>query len=157
MGREIERKFLVEGPEWQALAAESTHIRQGYLCRQAGRIVRVRLTDSSAFLTIKGPSNGMSQAEFEYQIPQEDAKEMLATLVEGFTIDKRRHYVTVDKHVWEVDVFEGENSGLVVAEVELAAEDESFTVPAWAGREVTDEGGYRNAALSQTPFSHWKR
>ena len=155
MGTEVEHKFLVVGESWRAGVTRSTHIVQGYLARADRATVRARLKGEHAFLTIKGPSAGTSRAEFEYEIPVADAQQMLAELADGPVIDKVRHLVPVGAHVWEVDVFAGENAPLVLAEVELARPDEPFEVPAWAGADVSDDPRYFNANLAMAPYSRW--
>jgi CYTH domain-containing protein len=153
MGVEIERKFLVASQLWKA-GAEGVHYQQGYLCRGRGRTVRVRTAGQNAFLTIKGPSSGASRAEFEYPIPLEDAQEMLR-LCEGALIDKTRYRVRFEGHTWEVDEFHGDNTGLVLAEVELSQEDEHVSIPPWIGEEVTADPRYFNSNLSIHPFKAW--
>lgn len=156
MSKEIERKFLVAG-DFTAGVFQSQRIVQGYICSTPGRTVRVRIRGGQGFLTIKGPSDeqGMSRYEFEQLIPLADAEELL-TLCEPGVIDKVRHLVRVGNHVWEVDVFAGENEGLVMAEVELSAEDEVFELPSWAGREVTGDRRYYNSMLTKNPYRNWR-
>ena len=139
-GLEIERKFLVVDDSYKALATSSTHIKQGYICSDRGRTVRVRLRGRQAFLTIKGPSldEGLSRYEFEKEISTDEA-EQLFRLCEPGVIDKIRYLVPVGNHVFEVDEFFGDNLGLVVAEVELSSVDESFEKPAFVGNEVTGD------------------
>lgn len=127
---------------------------QGYLSKQRGRTVRVRLAGERAWLTIKGRAEGISRAEFEYEIPVEDAAELLP-MCEPSIIDKTRYLVKVGRHVWEVDVFHGENEGLVVGEVELAEESDVPEMPPWVGAEVSADRRYANSVLSVTPFSKW--
>lgn len=157
MATEIERKFLVAG-DFSAGELSRERILQGYICSRPGRTVRVRLYGSQGFLTIKGPSldNGLSRYEFEQPIAAADA-EALFRLCEPGTIDKTRHRVKVGRHIWEVDVFHGENEGLVLAEIELQTPDEPFERPAWVGREVTGDRRYYNSMLAQTPFARWPR
>ena len=171
MGIEIERKFLVSGDGWRAAAHEVVPMAQGYLNDLAamdmsaegpattGRVamkasVRVRITGDDAFLNLKSRELGHTRQEFDYPIPVADARALLALGIGGL-IDKRRHYVDVQGHLWEVDEFGGDNAGLVVAEIELASADESFALPDWAGREVTDSQRYYNLALATRPYSHW--
>jgi adenylate cyclase len=154
MGVEIERKFLVVGDEWRL--APGTRLSQGYLNRDKERTVRVRLAGDTAFLTIKGVSTGASRAEFEYEIPTADGEALLA-LCEKPLIEKIRRVAEVDGATWEVDEFLGENAGLVVAEIELASEDQPFTRPAWIGAEVTDDARYFNSSLAAHPFSNWSK
>ncbi len=152
MAVEIERKFLVTGTAWKQ--TPGVVYRQGYLNRDKARTVRVRVAGDAAFLTIKGQSVGATRAEFEYPIPLADAQALLA-LSDGPLIEKTRHVLTVDGTVWEVDVFAGDNAGLVVAEVELASEDQAFARPDWLGVEVTQDTRYFNSNLATHPYCHW--
>ncbi|MBN2885751.1 MAG: CYTH domain-containing protein [Chromatiaceae bacterium] len=164
MGVEIERKFLVRGEGWRDAVEASWPIRQGYLAAPeplaasgARATVRVRRSGEQAFLTIKGPGQGagLARAEFEYPIPPADADALLAELALPGMIEKVRHRVRHGAHGWELDVFAGENAGLVLAELELTHEDEPFERPDWLGEEVTQDGRYYNAALARHPFSRW--
>ena len=155
MGIEIERKFLVKNDAWRAGVDSQVHIMQGYIANNAGLTVRVRIKGAGAFLTIKGSTQGISRAEYEYAIPVEDAETMLRELAISPPIDKVRHKIPVGEHVWELDVFAGENEGLVMAEVELASEDEVFDMPAWAGEEVSADQRYYNVNLARNPYKHW--
>ena len=155
MGVEIERKFLVEGDAWRTLG-ESTVLRQGYLSTDATRTVRVRIDGERAFLTIKGKSVGASRGEWEYPIPVPEAAELLDTLCQQPLVEKVRHRIPNGPHTWEVDEFLGANAGLVVAEIELASEDEAFEQPDWIGREVTGDARYFNSRLISHPYSQWK-
>jgi adenylate cyclase len=148
---EIERKFLVADDTWRDGNA-GTEIRQGYLARSDRGVVRVRVAGEQAFLTIKGAEVGIRRAEFEYEIPRDDAVALL-DLCEGHIIEKTRHRVAHVGHTWEVDVFHAANAGLVLAEIELAREDEAFERPPWLGREVSGEDRYRNSSLSLVPHS----
>lgn len=152
MAIEIERKFLVVGEAWRD--APAVFYSQGYLNRDKARTVRVRIAGEEAFLTIKGMSVGASRAEFEYPIPVWDARELLA-MCEQPLIEKNRRKILHEGFVWEVDEFLGENQGLVVAEIELPAEDAAFARPDWVGEEVTEDARYFNSNLSRTPFSCW--
>ena len=152
MAIEIERKFLVTGDEWRQ--ANGTRFSQGYLNRDKERTVRVRVAGNRAFLTIKGLTRGASRAEFEYEIPVADAEQMLL-LCDGPLIQKVRHVVVHEGHSWEVDEFLGDNAGLVVAEIELRDEHESFTRPAWVGAEVTGDSRYFNSSLALEPYCLW--
>ena len=154
MGTEIERKFLVISDSWRKEAA-GTRYQQGYLCAVKERTVRVRAAGEKAFLTIKGKSQGISRSEYEYEIPLADARELLDTLCERPLIEKTRYKIKVERHTWEIDVFEGENQGLIVAEIELKSEDEPFARPDWVGAEVTSDTRYFNANLIKLPFSRW--
>jgi adenylate cyclase len=156
MPREIERKFLVRGDEW-ASGAEGTPYRQGYLSTDAGRTVRVRVAGGRAMITIKGPSAGAVRAEYEYDIPAADATEIIDTLCLSPVIVKDRHTVNYHGKKWVIDVFGGENEGLILAEIELASEDEPFDLPPWAGEEVTGDGRFSNASLVERPFRTWEK
>jgi len=149
---EIERKFLVTGTDWQT--AKKVHYCQGYLNNDINRTVRVRIAGNTAFLTIKGPSIGVSRAEFEYAIPLDHAEQLLK-LCEGPLIEKNRHFINYDGLVWEVDEFLGENSGLVVAEIELKSDKQAFERPHWLGHEVTGDSRYFNSNLAVCPFQKW--
>ena len=153
MPLEIERKFLVAGRPWQGLA-EGLVIRQGYLALSESNVVRVRVGGDQAWLTIKGPTQGISRLEFEYEIPLQDANSLLG-LCEGAIIEKTRYRIEEEGVLFELDVFGGENAGLVVAEVELEREEEDFFRPAWLGEEVSHDPRYRNSALSLRPYSSW--
>ena len=156
MGKEIERKFLVKGDTWRALA-KGRHYRQGYLNSAKERTVRVRTIDERAFLTVKGPNSGITRAEFEYEIPLEDARAMLEALAEKPLIEKTRYKIAMGGHVWEVDEFEGENAGLIVAEIELGSENEAFEKPEWIGEEVSGDPRYYNSSLIAHPYRTWRR
>lgn len=152
---EIERKFRVEG-DFLPDVYQSDRIVQGYLCSYPDRTVRVRIRGEKGYLTVKGPSDayGWSRYEFEQEIPLSDAEEMLR-LCEPGVIDKVRHLVNYGGHLWEVDIFHGENEGLVMAEIELASRNEDFERPAWLGKEVTGDRRYYNAMLSKEPYRLW--
>ena len=154
MAREIERKFLVIGDAWRALA-EGVVYRQGYLSTDADRTLRVRTVGAKGYLTVKGITVGATRTEFEYEIPVADADAMLDELCLRPIIEKTRHKIPFDGLVWEVDVFAGDNDGLVVAEVELASEDQEFRRPDWIGEEVTDDPRYYNANLVAHPYKAW--
>ena len=154
MATEIERKFLVAGEDWRALA-RGTRYRQGYLSTVKERTVRVRTIDDKGFLTIKGVTVGATRSEYEYMIPAADADEMLDNLCEKPIIEKNRYEILLNGVTWEVDEFLGDNDGLIVAEVELQSEDQSFAKPDWIGKEVTDDPRYFNANLIARPFSTW--
>ena len=156
MGTEIERKYLVDIGAWQPQGA-GTHFRQGYLSTQQQSVVRVRIEGDVAKLTIKGASKGLARTEFEYPIPVDDAAAMLDHLCEQPLIDKHRHKEVHHGKTWEIDVFHGDNDGLVVAEIELGAEDESVTVPAWAVQEVSADPRYFNSNLARHPYKSWRR
>ena len=154
MGTEIERKFLVTDARWQD-GAVGLHIWQGYLSTVPERTVRVRLKGERAWLTIKGSTVGASRAEYEYEIPAADARELLERHCLQPTIDKVRYTLDHAGYTWEVDVFARENAGLIVAEVELEREDEQPPLPPWVGQEVTDDPRYYNARLIAAPYTTW--
>lgn len=156
MGKEIERKFAVDTAAWKPQGA-GTHFKQGYLNSQKERVVRVRIEGDRAKLTIKGPSVGVTRSEFEYTIPVEDAALLLDNLCEQPLIDKHRHKEVHGGKTWEIDVFHGDNEGLVVAEIELASEDEKFAAPAWAVREVSSDSRYFNSNLLKHPYKNWAK
>jgi len=152
---EIERKFLVKSnPASQA--ERSVHIRQGYLARTTERTVRVRVAGDRGFLTIKGrpEKNHFSRFEWEIEIPLLDAEDLLRLCLPEI-IDKMRHYISVGSHVYEVDVFYGDNHGLIIAEIELKSEDEEIEKPDWLGKEVTGDKRYYNAMLIKNPYKTW--
>ena len=158
MATEIERKFLVQPRDWAALGTGKPY-RQGYLSTATNAVVRVRLAGEQGYLTIKGRpqgGEGISRSEFEYPIPAADAHALLALCPQPL-IEKTRYHIPHGGHVWEVDVFHGLNDGLVIAEIELGAEDEAFARPDWLGEEVSHDGRYSNAALSEQPYIHWRR
>ena len=152
MSSEIERKFLVSGSDWRTINGQ--RIVQGYLNRDKHRTVRIRLAGRTAYLTVKGITTGASRAEFEYQIPVNDAEEMLK-LCDGPIIEKVRHCVAHGGLTWEVDEFFGDNAGLIVAEVELENEHQVFDFPNWVTKEVTTDSRYFNSNLAKHPFSKW--
>ncbi|HYD59177.1 MAG TPA: CYTH domain-containing protein [Noviherbaspirillum sp.] len=154
MGVEIERKFLVRDDCWKALG-QGVLLRQGYLSSAPERIVRVRIEGESAVLTIKGRTSGATRGEWEYPVPLADAQAFLDSLCERPLIEKRRYRIPHEGMLWEVDEFLGENAGLVVAEIELTAEDQAFTKPDWVGEEVTHDPRYFNANLLRNPYSKW--
>jgi CYTH domain-containing protein len=157
MALEIERKFLVLDSSYKHEAFASSHIRQGYICSDRGRTVRIRIRDEHAYITIKGPSldGGLSRYEFEQEIPMDDA-EKLMTLCEPGIIDKTRWLVKSGQHTVEVDEFHGENDGLVMAEVELSNPDDKPILPHFIGKEVTGDRRYYNSQLRCHPYSTWQ-
>lgn len=154
---EIERKFLVKG-NFMPKVTQIYQIEQGYISEDPLRTVRIRLRDDEAYLTIKGASTreGTSRYEFEKQISLAEGKQLLLLCLPS-VIRKKRHLLPLDGHLWEVDVFEGENEGLIVAEIELHAADEVFVRPEWLGEEVTGDPRYYNSQLSQHPYTTWSR
>ena len=155
MATEIERKFLIKHAGWRVHADSGTAFRQGYLCREVGRTVRVRLAGTQAYLTIKGETIGLARAEYEYAIPAADAIYMLDQLCERPLIEKTRYLVPYAGLTWEVDVFEGDNAGLIIAEIELVLAEQTVALPDWIGQEVSDDPRYYNANLVEQPFSRW--
>jgi adenylate cyclase len=154
MAKEIERKFLVKSDMWKPVTPGVTY-RQGYLSSVNERVVRVRIAGDKAFLTIKGITQGLSRLEFEYSIPMADAAVMLDQLCQHPLIEKTRYRQTVGGHIWEIDVFHGDNDGLVVAEIEVSSETETFECPSWAAEEVTGNLRYFNNNLAVNPFKAW--
>ncbi len=154
VGTEIERKYLVAGEGWRP-GYELKRIRQGYLAFGPPASVRVRVSGPKAFLNIKRSTLEISRDEFEYPVPLDEAEFMLAQLCLGRCVEKTRHLVRHAGLVWEVDVFEGANAGLVVAEVELERVDQRIELPPWAGREVSGDARYLNSSLAQRPYKDW--
>ena len=154
MSVEIERKFLVMDPRCIE-GVRGERFVQGWISRTRDATVRIRIGEGRAWLTIKGRSEGISRLEFEYPIPVADAEQCMSELCDGAVIDKTRYLLPVGQHIWEVDVFGGENTGLVLAEVELSAEDEAFERPGWIGEEVSLDPRYFNSNLVKNPFSRW--
>lgn len=157
MAKEIERKFLISG-EFKHLASKKIEIKQGYLSSVPERSVRIRITNEQAFLTIKGITNksGTTRFEWEKELNIEEAKELFE-LCEPGAIEKTRYIIPVGKHNYEVDEFHKENSGLIVAEIELSKENETFLKPVWLGKEVTGDNKYFNSQLSINPYSKWDK
>ena len=154
MAAEIERKFLVHGTFWRK-GARGVRLRQGYLCSHPDRSVRVRVAGRKATLTVKGRTRGATRDEFEVGVPLADAEAMLDGLCERPILEKTRYVLRYGGLRWEVDVFEGENRGLVLAEVELRREDQWVALPPWVTREVTDDPRYYNTSLARKPFTTW--
>jgi len=152
---EIERKFLVLNEDWRALATSAIPMRQGYLNNEKRCSVRVRISGDEAHLNIKGATIGAKRLEFEYPIPLEQASIMLDSLSAGPLIEKVRYLIPQGHLTWEIDVFSGDNAGLVVAEIELSDADEAFDIPTWIGEEVTHDTRYYNTRLSREPYSTW--
>jgi len=154
MPKEIERKFLINDSLLPRLKG-GVRISQGYIDTVSKTVVRARVKNDSAFLTLKGETKGMTCSEFEYEIPIKDAKEIISELCHGGTVDKTRYEINHKSHLWEVDVFHGDNQGLVIAEVELSSESERVALPDWIVEEVTGQVKYFNSSLLKTPFSKW--
>jgi adenylate cyclase len=155
MGIEIERKYLVRHQGWREHVRHSEQYLQGYLLLDGRASVRVRVSGDRARLNIKSGELSIFRREYEYEIPRSDALEMLDSLCTGSIIDKRRHFVDFKGHTWEIDVFGGENAGLVVAEIELNDADEPFAKPDWLGEEVSEDPRYFNVSLVTHPFREW--
>ena len=155
MGTEIERKFLITDDRWRAQAMPGKRYIQGYLGGNDACSIRVRLEGEQANINIKGKRLGIQRSEFEFSIPYQDAEAILRSLGNKPLIEKTRYLVEYGKHVWEIDVFSGENEGLVVAEIELESEDESFTRPDWLGEEVSGDTRYYNVCLVKHPYKDW--
>ena len=176
MHTETERKFLVRSEAFRSAVTESHRISQGYIAHDGGNTVRVRILDDKGILTIKGPTNGMSRAEWEIEIPLRDAEDLMRLTKSG-RIEKVRHIVPALPVIpspapavipsperasvssvrrWEIDEFLGENAGLIMAEIELGSEDEAFERPEWLGEEVTGDRRYYNSFLSKVPYSTWR-
>lgn len=153
MGVEIERKFLVASDTWKSAASAGVACKQGYMVADQRKTVRVRIMGDKGFLTVKGATDGISRMEFEYEIDLSDAQYML--MLCDKVVEKTRYYIEHGGLTWELDVFEGLNTGLVMAEVELQSEDQPFSLPGWAGEEVSGDIRYYNARLAERPFSRW--
>jgi adenylate cyclase len=155
MGVEIERKYLVKAELWAKIKPEkSIQIRQAYLARDAEKTVRLRIADDKGFITVKGPTKGISREEFEYEMPLENVKELMIAFTAN-PIMKIRHLVTFKNKLWEVDEFLEENAGLIVAEIELESDDEVVELPDWIDREISKDKRYANSNLAGKPFKTW--
>jgi len=161
MGIEIERKFLLKNDDWKSQVIETHVIKQGYL--QSGldasqkSSVRIRISNDQANINIKSVDLTLIRQEFEYNIPLDDANQLLATLCDDTVIGKTRYHVPYGKHLWEVDIFDGENTGLQMAEIELNSLNEEFEIPPWIGGEVSDDKRYYNIYLLKHPFKMWSK
>jgi CYTH domain-containing protein len=155
MGQEIERKFLVDHNKWKLLTKPKGELyRQGYLVAEPNKTIRVRQTNEKGYLTIKGITTGATRPEYEYEIPLNEAKELL----DNFSItelSKIRYKINFDSKIWEIDEFLGANHGLIVAEVELSSEEELYNIPEWVIHEVTDQAKYYNVNLADMPYKDW--
>jgi len=154
MAIEIERKFLIKNDNWKPLVQKGQAIKQGYLNLDPERTVRVRLINQKGFLTIKGKSINTSRLEFEYEIPHEEAEELLK-LSDKTGIEKTRYELPADGVIWEIDIFQGQNEGLRIAEIELTDENQPFEKPEWLGHEVSLDSRYYNSNLILHPFKKW--
>lgn len=155
MAIEIERKFTIKNNDWQSAVFKKEYYCQGYMVSTEPASVRVRITGDQANLNIKSATLGIQRQEYEYPIPLADAKELLNDLCTKPLIEKTRHFVVVDGKTWEIDVFHGDNDGLIVAEIELEHTDEIFTLPSWADQDVSDDVRYYNVKLVAHPFKNW--
>ena len=158
MAVEIERKFLLKNDQWRALVSRKMAISQGYLTEfdeNSKSSVRIRLQDNKANINVKSATLGISRSEYEYEVPVDEAREMLDTLCVRPVIDKTRYIVELDGLVWEIDEFYGENEGLLVAEVELDSAAQAIELPNWIGEEVSEDSRYYNVSLLRHPFSMW--
>ncbi|WP_348762278.1 CYTH domain-containing protein [uncultured Salinisphaera sp.] len=155
MATEIERKFLVAGDAWRNAAHANQSFAQGYFNDSGRASVRVRIEGEAANLNIKAAVIGSARAEYEYDIPLAEAREMLDGLCLTEPVEKTRYWVAHEGHTWEIDVFEGANAPLIVAEIELGDANETFARPDWLGREITDEARYYNHALAFHPYRDW--
>lgn len=156
MGLEIERKFLLASDAWRAQVIRSESLWQGYLTTRERCSIRIRIAGEQGHLNIKSATLGVARHEFEYPVPLAEARELLELFCAGRSLVKTRHEVRVGGHTWEIDVFEGPNAGLVVAELELDSAEEPFERPMWLGREVSDDPRYYNTSLIEKPFSTWR-
>ena len=152
---EIERKFLLKNDSWRNQVIKTSSIIQGYLANTDHCSIRIRLADDQASLNIKSMTIGVTRSEFDYPVPMDEAKLLLKDLCPGPVIEKIRHYVDYAGHTWEIDEFLGENSGLVVAEIELQHQHEEFSIPDWLGKEVSDDQRYYNICLADNPYTSW--
>ena len=155
MGTEIERKYLVSGDGWHT-GNPGHQVDQGYSHKNHDCTPRVRTVDQTGYFTLKGPRQGISRKEYEFEIPFPDARALLAQICAQPPVEKTRYRVEHQGHLWEVDEFHGANAGLLMAEIELEAEDETFVLPDWAGEEVSRDMRYTNYYLSTKPYSTWK-
>lgn len=155
MAAEIEHKYLVRREAWHP-SKPGVLYRQGYLSSLKERVVRVRIAGDKAFVNVKGPTLGVTRLEFEYPIPVEDAAIMLDTLCERPLIEKTRYCEEFEGHLWEIDEFHGDNDGLLIAEIELQAQSEAYSLPPWVGPEVSSDPRYFNSNLGSNPYKNWK-
>ncbi|MGD9489037.1 MAG: CYTH domain-containing protein [Calditrichaceae bacterium] len=156
MGVEIERKFLVKNDSWRRETRPGKKYRQGYLSTDPDKTIRVRVAGVKAFITIKGRNIGLTRGEFEYEIPKTDAEEILRTLCKDSILEKTRYSVEHDGMEWSIDEFEGNNQGLIMAEIELHDENQFIKFPRWIGEEVSTDIRYYNSNLVHNPYKNWK-
>lgn len=155
MATEIEHKFLLRNDRWRSQVERSARMRQGYLTSDARCSVRVRIADGQGFLNLKSGALGIQRSEYEYPIPLAEAEEILDILCEKPLLEKTRHFLWFGEHLWEIDEFEGDNAGLIVAEVELSRSGEPFARPDWLGEEVSHDIRYYNSQLARHPYQTW--
>lgn len=155
MGKEIERKYLITSQSFKKNASYAHEIRQGYLSIDEKKVIRLRTLDEKGFITIKSKATGITRNEFEYEIPKNEALEMMQTLCPGL-LEKIRYVVPFKGMKWEVDEFFNENRGLILAEIELESQNQSFVEPSWLGKEVTHDYRYYNAYISNHPYTKWE-
>lgn len=155
MAVEIEHKFLLANDNWRSQVTHSSFFRQGYLTSDSNSSIRIRISGTHAWLNIKSATIGTQRHEYEYEIPLDDANEIIDNLCRKPVIEKTRHFVKFGQHTWEIDEFEGENAGLIVAEVELSESGEPFEKPDWAGKEVSHDVRYYNNNLAIHPYNTW--
>ena len=156
MGIEIERKFIVKDSSWKTPDINGVTMKQAYLKNSPEAVVRLRIAENTAYITVKGKTRNACRLEFEYEIPVSDAAQMLCLCEKPF-IEKIRYPVEFQGMIWVIDVFSGANQGLVIAEIELETRDQVFLFPPWLGREVTDDPGFFNSNLIKAPYSTWKQ
>ncbi len=156
MATEIEHKFLLTGDGWKAHIVRSEQYKQGYLANNDRCSVRVRIAGDQAWLNIKSATLGTCRSEFDYPVPADDAEQILETLCARPFIEKTRYFVAHAGHLWEIDVFAGDNEGLMVAEIELSSEGEDFVRPEWVGEDVSHDRRYYNSALVEHPYREWR-
>ncbi len=157
MPKEIERKFLVENDSWKNYAVGKNELKQAYIAKSDDCIIRIRISNDNAWLTLKGKQIGFTRPEFEYQIPVADAEEMLKKFSHDNQILKKRFFLDYKGNEWIVDDFEKDNAGLVVAEIELENENQTFDLPPWVGKDVTMDFKYTNSSLAEYPYNKWKK
>jgi len=156
MKMEIERKFLVNGDGWRAVAGAGQLCKQGYISSGEGEVtVRVRQIGEKGYLTLKGMAKGISRPEIEYEIPVDEAKFMLQNFCGDRIVSKTRYLAEIEGHLWEIDEFSGQNQGLIVAEIELETETTNFSKPDWLGKDVSQDWHYTNASLAVNSYSKW--
>ena len=156
MALEIEHKFLLKNNDWKKDSHKSVEYKQGYLISDNKRSIRIRVTNDEAWINIKSSIIGTHRQEYDYKIPLDEGLEILNTLCEKPQIEKTRHFVTYKQHTWEIDVFTGENEGLIIAEIELTKIGEAFSKPTWIDKEVTYDLQYYNNNLCKNPYKNWK-